>query len=217
MLCSWFPIGHLPSYGESAPSVRPFQAVLNRAESPVILLIPFKKKTEYLGGKTFTASATAQITHWNSSGSSCVAARYSNKTDEILTGSGACNLKHNHISDRDSEEKKKANLTSHLKQNKPARSLYSTKEITKIVFGSDCNISVRLLPFAGHFQAPLHSHRSGEGLGWDGTRPHVCRVPVTRLRGYQTPIPSPGETDSDSSVRVRLIWLVPLTRRVRAD
>lgn len=44
MRCSWFPIGHLPSYGESAHSVRPFQAVLPRAESPaVILLIPSKK------------------------------------------------------------------------------------------------------------------------------------------------------------------------------
>lgn len=45
MRCSWFPIGHLPSYGESAHSVRPFQAVLPRAESPaVILLIPSKKR-----------------------------------------------------------------------------------------------------------------------------------------------------------------------------
>lgn len=34
-------------------------------------------------------------------------------------------------SDRDSEEKKKANLTSCHKQNKPAQSLYSTTEITK--------------------------------------------------------------------------------------
>lgn len=48
MRCSWFPIGHLPSYEESAHSVRLFQAMLQRAESPaVILLIPFKKETGY--------------------------------------------------------------------------------------------------------------------------------------------------------------------------
>lgn len=45
MRCSWFPIGHLPSYGESAHSVRLFQAVLHRAESPAVsLLIPFKRE-----------------------------------------------------------------------------------------------------------------------------------------------------------------------------
>lgn len=45
MRCSWFPIGHLPSYGESAHSVRLFQAVLHRAQSPpVIFLIPYNKK-----------------------------------------------------------------------------------------------------------------------------------------------------------------------------
>lgn len=66
MRCSWFPIGHLPSYGESAHSVRPFQAVLPRAESPaVILLIPSKKKKGnwVSRAKTFAASAKAQITH----------------------------------------------------------------------------------------------------------------------------------------------------------
>lgn len=48
MRCSWFPISHLPSYGESAHLVRLFQAVLHRAESPaVILFISFKKETGY--------------------------------------------------------------------------------------------------------------------------------------------------------------------------
>lgn len=64
MRCSWFPIGHLPSYGESAHSVRPFQAVLNRVESPpASLLIPFKKDNWVFRVKTLAASAAAQITH----------------------------------------------------------------------------------------------------------------------------------------------------------
>lgn len=59
--------------------------------------------------KMFTVSVKAQITHWNSSCSSCVAARYSNKSDEIPTSSSAWNLKHKHISDW-GEEKAKFNL-----------------------------------------------------------------------------------------------------------
>lgn len=166
--------------------------------------------------KTFTVSVKAQITHWNSSCSSCVAARYSNKSDEIPTSSSAWNLKHNHILDW-GEEKAKFNLI--LKINEPSQSFHSAKEITKIVFGSGCNISVRPLPSSGHFQTPLQSQSAyfpQIRWGWDGTGPHVCRVPVTRLRGYQSRI-EPAETDSDSSVRVRVIWLVPLTRLVRGD
>lgn len=108
-------------------------------------------------------------------------------------------------SDRDSEEKKKANLTSCHRQNKPAQSLYSTKEITKSFLAQ-----ITFLSVCSRFQDTSRRHFSPRPtdqvrMGWDGTRPHVCRVPVTCLRGYQTPISSPGETDSDSSVGVRLI------------
>lgn len=73
----------------------------------------------------------------------------------------------------------------------------------QIVFGSDCDVSVRPLPFSGHFQTPLQPQSAyfpQIRRGWDGTGPHVCRVPGTRLRGYQTRI-EPAETDSDSFSR----------------
>lgn len=108
-----------------------------------------------------------------------MAARYSNKSDEILTGSRAWKLKHNHISDREEWGEGgggKPNFTSYIKK-KNARidAVFLLHERNhQIVFcflflGSGCNLSVRPLPFSAHFQTPLQpqsmriSHRSGEG------------------------------------------------------
>lgn len=67
---------------------------------PLWFFLFHSKRKLGISCKMFAASVKAQITHWNSSCSSCVAARYSNKLDEILKGSSAWNLKHNHLRQR---------------------------------------------------------------------------------------------------------------------
>lgn len=77
-------------------------------------------------------------------------------------------------SDRDSEEKKKANVTSCHRRNKPAQSLYSTKEITKSFFFwlrlHFCPSAPVFRTLPGATSAPVPQIRWGwDGMGWDAS------------------------------------------------